>query len=445
VENFAVFQVIFDEEDEVNPHSQPDESDNEAHGETSSAPLEKPFKCDYCSYSSSTSTRVRKHIVRAHTCDISYVCSLCVYESNWNRDYYAHMRTHFAGPPFHCDICEHETDCIRSLLSHRLTHSDERPFKCTLCEYKCRSRNNLIVHIRNHTGERPFHCSECGRTFTMKSTLDQHLAAHSETRPYKCHHCDFSTKYQSHLISHRRIHSGDVFHCHYDECSYSSPKKSQLAAHLRTHLAVRAHHCKTCNRSFIEKSHLVRHERIHLEDKPFKCDNCDYSSSRRDKLKEHIQKHHSSMSSGKQHRRRYRRAKQLAQLVAAQAKQVQPNLECIFRPIPASELVDKSSSSLNGPVPTGTSQLNSQNAPDFSSSDISQLRNENHRAPAGEHVSGTQQTHPHSLMDFSSLLTSNSLNPGRPSSAVVPATTAMPVSPAMSLNFHIGNVYFIFD
>lgn len=76
--------------------------------------------------------------------------------------------------------------------------------------------------------------------------------------------------------------------------------------HFSTHLAVRAFTCKTCNRSFIEKSHMVRHERIHLVEKPFKCDDCSYASSRRDKLKEHIQKHHGSQSTLRQKQRKYR-------------------------------------------------------------------------------------------------------------------------------------------
>ncbi|VDM95885.1 unnamed protein product [Thelazia callipaeda] len=429
-------QVLFEEPDEIDPCSLQEESDNEINGETNNA-SEEFFKCDYCIFKSPSLTLLKRHIGRSHMRNIAYVCPLCDYESSWNRDYYDHMKKHFAGPPFQCDVCQYGNNCIQNLLSHRLTHSDERPFKCTICEFKSRSRNHLINHVRNHTVEKPFHCSECGRAFAMKSTLDQHVAAHSENRPYHCIHCNFSTKYQSHLISHRRIHSGDVFHCHYDKCSYSSPKKSQLAAHLRTHLAVRSHHCKTCSRSFIEKSHLVRHERIHLEDKPFKCENCDYSSSRRDKLKEHIQKHHSNSSGGKQHRRRYRRAKQLAQL-AAQTKEViqrpQPNMGNMFRPIPSSELEPSDNLSLS----VASNALPQQNA-EFSLNHISQSQSE-HRLPRTDGHAETSQQSQQSLVDFSSLNTTNSLNIGRPSSATMPPTAAMSVSPAMSLNFHIGAI-----
>ena len=78
-----------------------------------------------------------------------------------------------------------------------------------------------------------------------------------------------------------------------------TPKRSQLACHMRSHMSIRSHICAVCGRAFVEKSHLVRHERIHLDDKPFKCDECEYSSTRRDKLKEHSLKYHSVDSSVK--------------------------------------------------------------------------------------------------------------------------------------------------
>lgn len=83
-------------------------------------------------------------------------------------------------------------------------------------------------------------------------------------------------------------------------------------------------------------SHLVRHERIHLTDKPFKCESCSYASARRDKLKEHVLKHHnnSKANAHKQYRHKNRRARELAELTAKAKNIPPPALEnTTFRPI----------------------------------------------------------------------------------------------------------------
>ncbi|VDM53201.1 unnamed protein product [Angiostrongylus costaricensis] len=295
--------------------------------------------CKFCKFLTSSAEELEKHRARQHNRNTLYMCQLCDYEAVWSKSFYEHCREHWPQAPYACDQCPLVVkESIQELLAHRLSHTIERFFKCLECGFRARSRTQLWAHERLHSSldERPLHCEECGRGFTTHTALEVHFASHDEPRSLICEDCGFATSNTDHMTTHRRQHTGDMFYCHIDNCDYSSPKKSQLAAHLRTHMAVRAHICKICGRGFIEKSHLVRHERIHLEDKPFKCDACDYASSRRDKLKEHILKHHNGTAANKSQRRRYRRAKQLAAL----AERTGPP-EAMFRPIPPSESVSQ--------------------------------------------------------------------------------------------------------
>lgn len=61
---------------------------------------------------------------------------------------------------------------------------------------------------------------------------------------------------------------------------------------MRAHLGIRTHVCEICSKNFVERSHLVRHQKLHTNVR-ISCSECDYTTTRKDKLKEHMKKHHS--------------------------------------------------------------------------------------------------------------------------------------------------------
>ncbi|EGT41841.1 hypothetical protein CAEBREN_26023 [Caenorhabditis brenneri] len=315
-------------------HMDPDDCEDEEDQPDENGPV----MCHFCGYRTANEELLEKHKARYHNRNTYYMCHLCEFETNWSKQFYLHCAEHWTELPYQCEMCSFNTDIIQEFLTHRLSHTDERFFKCGECAWKGRTRSQLFAHERMHSilDDRPLHCEECGRGFLQHTALDHHIATHNDHRSFVCEDCGFATKTGEHLSLHRRQHTGDNFSCHIAGCDYSSTKKSQLAAHLRTHMAVRAHLCKVCGRGFIEKSHLVRHERIHLEEKPFKCDQCEYASSRRDKLKEHIIKHHNAdvVNIQKTQRRKYKRARMLAA-----ANNLVNNPEVMFRPITSDDAV----------------------------------------------------------------------------------------------------------
>ncbi|ELU17164.1 hypothetical protein CAPTEDRAFT_228408 [Capitella teleta] len=272
----------------------------------------EPLSCDICPYSTlKGEERLRSHITKNHADDRTFSCPKCEFSCKWNREYNQHLKEHFKGPPFMCDIigCTYKADRMRLLLEHRTVHTNERPFKCSECHLQFRTQANLYVHRKTHTGEKRFVCSVCSRRFSSRGNLQQHSVIHSAARPFLCDLCGFSTKYQSHLKSHRRTHTGEVFSCQYSGCTYSTPKRSQLACHMRCHLKIRDHVCTVCSQSFTEKSHLTRHMRIHSNDKPFACNQCEYKSTRLDKLKDHQEKYHNPEAKKEKKQRKGKKAR----------------------------------------------------------------------------------------------------------------------------------------
>ncbi|CAN8023089.1 unnamed protein product, partial [Ixodes persulcatus] len=254
---------------------------------------------------------------KAHRGAARHQCRFCAYSSQIKHNVTMHERTHTGERPFVCEVCHKAFTQRIDLIYHMRTHTGEKPHKCSTCGKEFRKAGHLKGHLRVHTGERPYKCLTCG--LEVVSHLEHEsrflylwvvvFAVHdikvlsgqstskdtSKKKPqrkskHKCSFCPYTSPHKSHVVVHERTHTGDKpFRCLF--CQKTFTQRVQLKYHETVHTGERPFRCLTCQASFNQRAHLEAHERTHTGERPFVCDTCGKAFPKKAHLKDHERLH----------------------------------------------------------------------------------------------------------------------------------------------------------
>lgn len=210
---------------------------------------------------------------------------------------------HSTERPFKCDICNASFSSSKKLDRHKDAVHSERLHQCEHCDKSFRFLYALKEHEKTHNEAKPFLCDDCGKGFALAKYLQKHKQRHTVpevfNKIYDCKYCEkvFENlhEYQQHIRTHTdtedRIHQ-----C--DQCPKRFFKYAHLKRHIMTHSTVRSFQCEYCEKRYKDPDTLRKHIRfIHRtadEDgnrKEYPCPFCDkvfYSNGHR---KRHLIKH----------------------------------------------------------------------------------------------------------------------------------------------------------
>lgn len=124
-------------------------------------------------------------------------------------------------------------------------------------------------------------CADCAYVAKWPSDLRRHSVVHTVEKKFKCKYCQRKYKYAGDLNVHlRRDHKIEPDSTKVEKPMPSPKRKPGMFK------------CPTCPYTSPFRSEVERHARSHTESKPHNCILCDYQSHWKGDVKRHIQKHH---------------------------------------------------------------------------------------------------------------------------------------------------------
>ncbi|KAM6995346.1 zinc finger protein ZFAT [Tautogolabrus adspersus] len=201
---------------------------------------------------------------------------------------------------------------------------------------KTRLNIESFQRLRKIYGE--LECQYCGKLFMYNVHHNVHIRTHTKEHLHYCSKCSYSTITKSALMRHQiQKHSGMQLACSSPDCTYTTPDKYKLQAHMKTHkgkkksvscpvcqqsypehrlkhhiktshpeslpaqgiglMVQRAEKCPYCDSYFVKNSSdFQRHIWEHQGVKPYVCSVCDYASRSSSNLRAHMNRHNTERS-----------------------------------------------------------------------------------------------------------------------------------------------------
>ena len=184
----------------------------------------------------------------------TFVGDISSYGSGSKSDWYKGNAIQGLCRPYACDRCSYSATTSGNLRRHQLIHTEVRQFQCSVCAAKFRQKTHLVRHVKYKHHEKDVHyqCAEAKPDAKVHAQLQQEIADDHAHTPLVCADCDFSATSREELKQHEKLHNdgSDVQQCYFDTDCKSS---------LKRHLLTRPVSCTLCDYRATQKEHLVRH------------------------------------------------------------------------------------------------------------------------------------------------------------------------------------------
>jgi len=159
---------------------------------------DRPHKCSFCDYSTTTKANVAKHEMAMHIDPNrrDFVCNQCNKAFKTSSNMYEHMRSHDPKNKFICEICNKVFKSTPGFTQHMRLHTGEL-FECSVCKEKFQSRNSMQRHEKevhgvfpNPDGSKSYRCRSCDVEFDNEADYRTHQkTAHRSSAAIICPVC----------------------------------------------------------------------------------------------------------------------------------------------------------------------------------------------------------------------------------------------------------------